>query len=218
MKTNFTLGRSPENDIVIDDPVVGRQHLVIKYISENELFIEDLDSNNYTYVNNVRIRKKTISPEDQIRLGTHTITAKYLFTETLKKVIESKIDFSDEFTRLKKVYEEYERKLNDLKRKSQIGPIIIKTAITLGMMGAAFFIFTDPQLRYPIMTGAGLVGGLVTLTMQRDSKLKDQIDILTAELELVYKCPKCNKSLITRRWQHWASKKECENCGAKWVN
>lgn len=218
MKTNYTLGRSPENDIVIDAAIIGRQHLSIQYISENELLIEDLDSSNQTYVNNVRIRKKTISPVDEIRLGTHLLSNRFLFTEIMKKVNESKIDFSKEFEQLKKVYEEYEKKINDLKRKSLIVPTILKSGVTLCIMAAAYFIFENPQLRYPIMTGAGLVGGLITLGMQHDSKLKDHIDILTAELELVYKCPKCNKSLISRRWQHWAYKKECENCGAKLAN
>jgi predicted RNA-binding Zn-ribbon protein involved in translation (DUF1610 family) len=85
-------------------------------------------------------------------------------------------------------------------------------------MAAAFFIFQDPQIRYPVMTGAGVLGGFVSLVLHKDSKLKDRIDILATELEMVYKCPKCGKSLISRRWKHWAIKKECENCGAKWIN
>lgn len=217
MKTSFTLGRSPENDLIIDDPTVGRRHLIIQFLSENELLIEDQDSNNHTFVNQLRIKKKAISPSDEIKLGSCTLAPGFLFSETLKKVNESKTDFSDEFARLKRIYADYEKKLNELKRKSQVGPMLIRTAFTLVVMGAAFFLINDPQVRYPIMTGAGLIGGLITLNAQRDMKLKDQIDILTAELELVYKCPKCGKSLISRRWQHWASKKECENCGAKWV-
>lgn len=217
MKTSFTLGRSPENDLIIDDPTVGRRHLTINFISESELQIEDLDSNNYTFVNNQRVKRKTIAPTDEIKLGSYILPAGFLFSETLKKVNESKTDFSEEFVRLKKIYGDYERKLNELKRKSQVAPMLIRTVFTLVVMASAFFLIKDPQVRYPIMTGAGLIGGLITLNVQRDMKLKDQIDILTAELEMVYKCPKCGKSLISRRWQHWASKKECENCGAKWV-
>ena len=218
MKTQYTLGRSPENDIVIDEPVVGRKHLVIIFRSEIEFIIEDLDSSNYTYVNGVRIRKKSITPDDKISLGPYIIDTRYLFSEILKKVIESRIDFNEEFNQLKKVYEDYEKKVNDSRSKSQIIPMTIRALITIFVIGAAFFIISDPQIRYPVMTGAGLLGGIISIALQRDSKLKDRIDILTAELELVYKCPKCGKSLISRRWQHWAAKKECESCGAKWVN
>lgn len=218
MKTHYTLGRSPENDIVIDEPVVGRKHLAVVFKSEVELIIEDLDSNNYTYVNDIRIRKKSITPEDKISLGSYLLDTRYLFSEIQRRVLASRIDFFEEFIQLKKVYEDYEKKVNDLRSKSQILPLTIRTLITLMVMGAAFFIISDPQIRYPVVTGAGLLGGILSIALQRDSKLKDQIDILTAELELVYKCPKCDKSLISRRWQHWAAKKECENCGAKWVN
>lgn len=218
MKSDYTLGRSAENDIVIEDPFVGRRHLNVFFRSGQELLIEDLDSNNYTYVNGVRIKKKVISPDDKIMLGSYELNTPNLFVEIIKKVNESRTDFSSEFNSLKKIYEDYEKKINEFKSKSQLFPMLVRAFFTLCAMVTAFFLISDPQIRYPVMTVAGLLGGVISIVMQRDSKLKDQIDILTAELELKYKCPKCNKSLISRRWQHWAAKKECENCGAKWVN
>lgn len=218
MKSEFTLGRSLENDIVIDDPFVGRKHLNIAYRSEKELLIEDLDSSNFTFVNGVRIKKKLVTPDDKVSLGSYILDTKNLFLEVSKKINESRTDFTEEFKSIQKVYLDYEKKVNDYRRKSQIFPMLIRSFITLCAMASAFFIFSDPQIRYPVMTGAGLLGGIISIAMQRDSKLKDKIDILTAELEMVYKCPKCGRSLISRRWQHWAAKKECESCGAKWVN
>lgn len=218
MKTEFTLGRSAINDLVIDNPVVGRKHLLIRYKSENELIIEDLDTNNSTFVNNVRIKKKSVSPEDQIKLGSYELNNKFLFTEISKKVNESRTDFTKEFYILKNIYEDYEKKVNEIKNKSQVFPFIIRAFVTLCVIAVAFFIIPNPQIRYPVMTGAGVLGGFISLVLRKDSKLKDRIDILTAELEMVYKCPKCSKSLISRRWKHWAVKKECENCGAIWVN
>jgi len=218
MKTEFTLGRSATNDIVIENPVVGREHLLVLFKSENEIIIEDLNTNNATFVNNIRIKRKSVSPNDTITLGSYELNSKFLFSEIIKKVNETRTDFTNEFYALKRIYEDYEKKVNQLKNKSQVFPLIIKTLITLGAMGATFFIFSNPQIRYPVMTGAGLLGGFLSLALKKESKLKDQIDILTAELEMVYKCPKCGKSLISRRWKHWAVKKECEGCGAKWIN
>lgn len=218
MKTEFTLGRSASNDIVIENPVVGREHLLISFKSENEIVIEDLNTNNATFVNNIRIKRKSVTPNDTIFLGSYELNSKFLFSEIIKKVNETRTDFTNEFFALKSIYEDYEKKVNQLKNKSQVFPLIIKTLITLCAMGATFFIFSNPQIRYPVMTGAGLLGGFLSLALKKESKLKDQIDILTAELEMVYKCPKCGKSLISRRWKHWAVKKECEGCGAKWIN
>jgi len=218
MKTEFTLGRAANNDIVIENTVVGRKHLLILFKSEHELIIEDLDSNNATFINQIRIKKKSVTPEDSILLGSYELNSKFLFSEITKKVNESRTDFTKEFFELKTMYEDYEKKVNEIKNKSQVFPLIIRAFVTLGAMTAAFFIFPNPQIRYPVMTGAGVLGGFVSLALHKDSKLKDRIDILTAELEMVYKCPKCGKSLISRRWKHWAVKKECENCGAKWVN
>ncbi len=218
MKTEFTLGRSPDNDIVIEDPVVGRKHLNIQFISKNEMIIEDMDTNNDTFVNKIRIKKKLITPADKVILGSYELNSNLLFSEVIKKVNETRTDFSEEFFQLKSLYEAYEKKIGEIKNKSQVVPLIIRAFVTLCAMAAAFFIFTNPQVRYPVMTAAGILGGFVSLVLHKDSKLKDRIDILTAELEMVYKCPKCGRSLISRRWQHWAVKKECESCGAKWVN
>ncbi len=218
MKTEFTLGRSPDNDIVVDNPVVGRKHLYILFKTGNELIIEDLDTNNATFVNQIRIKRKSICPDDQLLLGTYELNTKNLFSEIITKVNETRTNFSKEFLELKVIYEEYEKKVNEIKSRSQVVPLVARASVTLCVMALAYFIFPNPQIRYPVMTGAGLLGGFVSVALQKDSKLKDRIDILTAELEMIYKCPKCGKSLINRRWQHWAIKKECENCGASWIN
>ena len=81
----------------------------------------------------------------------------------------------------------------------------------------AYFMIKDQQLRNLVMTIAGLIGGFLTLIIREDSKVRDEIDILTLKLETEYKCPKCEKSLISKRWQHWAAKKKCDNCDAIWV-
>lgn len=62
------LGRSKENDIVIDNPHVGRFHAVIK-IFNDAIIIEDLNSKNGTYVNGKKISKASITEKDRITLG-----------------------------------------------------------------------------------------------------------------------------------------------------
>ena len=43
----MTVGRSPDNDIVIDDPTVSRQHARITF-DGNQFYVEDLNSTSGT--------------------------------------------------------------------------------------------------------------------------------------------------------------------------
>lgn len=72
----ITLGRGPENIVVIPDPTVSRKHAVITVIN-NEALIKDLNSTNGTYVlENGAFHKITeyrFQEETTVRLGYYTI-------------------------------------------------------------------------------------------------------------------------------------------------
>src|SRR6266849_6719628 len=70
------LGRKPDNDIVIVDESASRRHAELEYnASAGTLSIRDLGSTNGTYVNRERLGGvQLLSPEDQIRIGQHTLT------------------------------------------------------------------------------------------------------------------------------------------------
>lgn len=57
-KTRFTIGRSKENDIILDSPGVSRFHAEIYKDDEGNLWIVDLSSKNGTFVNGKRIEGK----------------------------------------------------------------------------------------------------------------------------------------------------------------
>jgi hypothetical protein len=69
-KECITIGRRPDNDIHIENPVVSGQHCQIITIL-NDSFIEDLNSTNGTLVNNKKITKHALANGDVIMLGTH---------------------------------------------------------------------------------------------------------------------------------------------------
>lgn len=54
IKESLSLGRRGDNDIVIKDPYVSKNHFQIVE-DENNYYIEDLDSANGTYVNGQRL-------------------------------------------------------------------------------------------------------------------------------------------------------------------
>ena len=55
-KDRTTLGRRPYNDIVIDNLAVSGEHAVIQLVG-SEVFLEDLNSTNGTYINGKAAKK-----------------------------------------------------------------------------------------------------------------------------------------------------------------
>ncbi len=67
-----TIGRKPDNDIVIDNQAVSGHHASIK-LEGNVLLLEDLGSLNGTYLNSQKISKAELFNGDVIVIGVHTL-------------------------------------------------------------------------------------------------------------------------------------------------
>jgi pSer/pThr/pTyr-binding forkhead associated (FHA) protein len=68
----MTIGRKEENDIVIDNQAVSGRHA--KFVKEgNDIFIEDTNSLNGTYVNGQKIFKSELYHGDVVLIGVHTM-------------------------------------------------------------------------------------------------------------------------------------------------
>ena len=69
-----TIGRSPDNDIFLDDVTVSRKHAVVLE-SNGELRIEDLGSLNGTFVNRRRIDSATrLESGDEVQIGKYRLS------------------------------------------------------------------------------------------------------------------------------------------------
>src|SRR5882762_10303180 len=77
-KDKTTLGRRPYNDIVIDNLAVSGEHAVMQMTGQ-DLFIEDLNSTNGTYINGKAVKKQLLSHNDTIEIGKYKI--KYLVND-----------------------------------------------------------------------------------------------------------------------------------------
>jgi pSer/pThr/pTyr-binding forkhead associated (FHA) protein len=77
-KDKTTLGRRPYNDIVIDNLAVSGEHAVLQMAGQ-DVFIEDLNSTNGTYINGKAIKKQQLSHNDTVEIGKYKI--KYLVEE-----------------------------------------------------------------------------------------------------------------------------------------
>jgi FHA domain len=74
-KDKTTLGRRPYNDIVIDNLAVSGEHAVLQ-MAANDVYIEDLNSTNGTYINGKAIKKQLLNANDTVEIGKYKI--KYL--------------------------------------------------------------------------------------------------------------------------------------------
>ena len=78
-KDKTTLGRRPYNDIVIDNLAVSGEHAVLQMVGA-DVFIEDLNSTNGTYINGKAIKKQLLAHNDTVEIGKYKI--KYLIDES----------------------------------------------------------------------------------------------------------------------------------------
>jgi len=71
-KDRTTLGRRPYNDIVIDNLAVSGEHAVLA-MSGNEVYLEDLNSTNGTYINGKAVKKQLLANNDAVEIGKYKI-------------------------------------------------------------------------------------------------------------------------------------------------
>ena len=71
-KDRTTLGRRPYNDIVIDNLAVSGEHAVI-LMAGSDVFLEDLNSTNGTYVNGKAVKKQQLKHGDGVEIGKYKI-------------------------------------------------------------------------------------------------------------------------------------------------
>jgi pSer/pThr/pTyr-binding forkhead associated (FHA) protein len=73
-RDRVTIGRAPENDLVVNEPLLSRQHAVIDFDGQHYL-ITDLDSTYGTTLNGQRLDSRQpyrLRPGDLFTLASHT--------------------------------------------------------------------------------------------------------------------------------------------------
>jgi pSer/pThr/pTyr-binding forkhead associated (FHA) protein len=71
-KDRTTLGRRPYNDIVIDNLAVSGEHAVLQMVGQ-DVFIEDQNSTNGTYINGRAVKKQLLQNNDTVEIGKYKI-------------------------------------------------------------------------------------------------------------------------------------------------
>ena len=68
-----TIGRSPDNDIFLDDVTVSRKHAVLLQ-RDGKFLVEDLGSLNGTFLNRRRIESGELADGDELQIGKYRLT------------------------------------------------------------------------------------------------------------------------------------------------
>jgi pSer/pThr/pTyr-binding forkhead associated (FHA) protein len=71
-KKRITIGRTPDNDIVLDNRGVSRRHAQIEF-GENQAIIIDNESLNGTFVNSRRVSEEILKDNDTINIGKYSL-------------------------------------------------------------------------------------------------------------------------------------------------
>jgi predicted component of type VI protein secretion system len=79
-----SIGRKMENDCVINHSTVSRNHAKIAH-EDGSFVLYDLNSTGGTFVNNVRVDRKTLRTGDIILLGSYPMMFMYEDPETIQK-------------------------------------------------------------------------------------------------------------------------------------
>jgi ABC-type multidrug transport system ATPase subunit/pSer/pThr/pTyr-binding forkhead associated (FHA) protein len=77
-KSKINIGRSSDNDLIINNIKVSRKHAKLEKI-DNDWFIEDLKSSNGTFINGKKVDRAIVNPNDVITIGGIPLNLEKLF-------------------------------------------------------------------------------------------------------------------------------------------
>jgi|SRR6185312_4656362 len=87
--TSVSVGRSSENDIVINDKTVSSNHCKIIQHDDGRIEINDLGSTNGTYVNGKKVLSAILNPGDEVLMGNHRLDLNPFFSQNITRLRDS---------------------------------------------------------------------------------------------------------------------------------
>ncbi|MDR0430491.1 MAG: FHA domain-containing protein [Tannerellaceae bacterium] len=211
------IGKAGDNDYVVNHPHVSRYHARLTRGSDGCLLLEDIGSANGTFVNGSQIVKKRVSPTDTIILGDS-------YKLDLPSVLKANNDYSDEFDRLKEVYDKYIQQKVKIQSSNQFKTRLFQ-ALPFALIGIVGVIAGTLGKGNPALFGISLFVTICVPTIgiylgaKQSAKIPRQLQDLSNQFKIDYVCPRCGTFLGEIPWESLANKKQCpvSTCKAKWI-
>ncbi|HEX5236087.1 MAG TPA: SpoIIE family protein phosphatase [Silvibacterium sp.] len=170
----FTIGRSPDMDLVLPFPYISRHHAQIEFEPSLKR-LELVSSGNECFVNGVRVKRQLLSPGDHIRLGflqgpLLSIYESADTTASLKTTLDHLKEPSGANADLAKLswFVEAARRLNDVGAVQQILEALIDTTLELTRVERGFVFLRGPAGEMSLAAGrshgAETLGDISTLS------------------------------------------------------
>ena len=79
VESEVTIGRLPDNTVVIDNPAVSSHHARV-FLDGDDYIVEDLRSKNGTYVNRKHVVREPLRNRDVLLIGKHELVFNQMAT------------------------------------------------------------------------------------------------------------------------------------------
>ncbi|MDL2277522.1 FHA domain-containing protein [Parabacteroides sp. OttesenSCG-928-G07] len=211
------IGKSSDNDYVINDTHVSRYHAQLFWGSNGRWVLEDLDSSNGTFVNGHQIARKELYPTDEVVLGGGYVL-------DISAVLKSRNDYSEEFKALRNVYDSYIQEKIKIQSSNLFKTRVFQSipfamigviGLVIGLLGKGSSVLLVISLIVAICAPA--IG--IYLGAKQSSKTPLQLQEIINQFKIDYVCPKCGVFLGEIPWESLRNRKQCTvpTCKAKWT-
>ena len=211
------IGKATDNDVTLDNPYMSRHHAVLSTDENSSLILEDSGSTNGTFVNNIQIARKKVVPEDSITFGKE-------YSLTVRELLHKADDYSDDFGKLKTVYDDYIREKIRIQSSNQFKTRLFQS-LPFALIGVAGLIIsflghTKRELfilSFVLAVSAPTLG--VYFGARQAAKIPALLQNLANRFKINYVCPKCGTFLGEIPYESLRNKKQCpvSSCKAKWI-
>lgn len=213
----ITIGKANDNDYVVNDVQVSRHHARLLSEPDGTWLLEDLDSTNGTFVNDTQVMRKRVTKGDRIRLGER-------LTISLNDLLKAGNDYSEEFAKLKVVYDQYIQEKVRIQSSNQLKTRLLQSlpfalpgviGVVIGFFGKGNTTLFGLSLLITII--APTIG--IYLGARQAAKIPKQLQELANRFKIDYVCPKCGAFLGEIPWESLLNRRQCpvSSCQAKWA-
>jgi hypothetical protein len=214
------IGKAEDNDYIVDDAFASRYHANLERDANGDIFIEDLNSTNGTFVNGNRVMKKKIASSDQVKLGNQYIL-------NVKEALKFDNDYCEEFALLKTVYDDYISEKIQIQSSNQFKTRLFQS-LPFAFVAVAGLVFSFFRRGVDGNNGIIVISILLAICIptigiylgaRQSAKIPELLQNLANKFKIDYVCPKCGTFLGEVPLESLANKKQCPvaTCRAKWV-